>query len=104
MGQLSTIKTYDVTGDSYVFNAEKGHHSRDWKSSMKSQVSMRSYIWCMYVLLGFPGGSVVKKLPTNAGDARDTGLIPGSGRSPGEGNGNPLKYSCLGNPMDGRAW
>ena len=71
---------------------------------MKSQVSMRSYIWCIYVLLGFPGVSVVKKLPTNAGDAKDSGLIPGSGRSPGEGNGNPPQYSCLGNPMDRRAW
>ena len=46
---------------------------------------------------GFPGGSVVKNPPANA---RDAGLIPGLGRSPGEGNGNPLQYSCLGNPMD----
>ena len=46
---------------------------------------------------GFPGGSVVKSLPANEGDA---GLIPASGRSPGEGNGNPLWYTCLGNPMD----
>ena len=45
----------------------------------------------------FPGGSEVRKLPVNAGD---TGLIPGSERSPGEGNGNPLQYSCLGNCMD----
>jgi len=51
--------------------------------------------------LGCPGGSVVKNPPANAGDA---GLIPGSGRSPGEGNGNPLWYSCLENPMDRRAW
>ena len=50
---------------------------------------------------GFPGGSVAKNPPTNAGDA---GSIPVSGRSPGEGNGNPLKYSCLGNPMDRGAW
>ena len=49
-------------------------------------------------ILGFPGGSVVKNPPANAGD---TGLIPGSGRSPGEGNGNPLQYFCLENPMDG---
>ena len=48
---------------------------------------------------GFPSDSVVKNLPANAGD---TGLIPGSGRSPGEGNGNPLQCSCLGNPMDKR--
>ena len=46
---------------------------------------------------GFPGGSMVKKLPANAGD---TDSVPGSGRFSGEGNGNPLQYSCLGNPMD----
>ena len=45
-----------------------------------------------------------KNLPVNAGDRRDMGLIPGSGRSPGEGHGNPLQYSCLENPMDGGAW
>ena len=43
---------------------------------------------------------MVKKLPANAGEARDRGLMPGSGRSPGVGNGNPLLYSCLENPMD----
>ena len=47
--------------------------------------------------MGLPGVSVVKNLPANA---RDSSLIPGSGRSPGEGKGNPLQYSCLGNPMD----
>ena len=47
--------------------------------------------------LGFIGGSVTKNLPANA---RDMGSIPGSGRSPGERNGNPLQYSCLGNPID----
>ena len=50
------------------------------------------------------GGSVVKNLLTNAGDAGDTGSIPGPGRSPGGGNGNPFQYSCLGNPMDRGAW
>ena len=53
---------------------------------------------------GFPGGSVVKHPPANAGDAGDVGSIPGSGRSPGEGNGNPLQYSCLGNPTDRGEW
>ena len=53
---------------------------------------------------GFPGGAVVKNLPANVGDARDVGLIPGSERSPGEGNGNPLQYSCLENSMDRGAW
>ena len=49
---------------------------------------------------GFPGGSVVKNPPVNAGDA---GSFPGSGRPPGEGNGNPIQYSCLGNPTDREA-
>jgi len=47
---------------------------------------------------------VVKNLPDNAGDRRDVGLIPGSGRFPGEGNDNPLLYACLENPMDSGAW
>ena len=47
---------------------------------------------------------MVKNPPDNAGDERDMGSIPGSGRSPGEGNGNPLQYSCLGKPMDRGAW
>ena len=50
---------------------------------------------------GFPGGSDGKESAYNAGDQ---GSIPGSGRSPGEGNGNPLQYSCLENPMDGGGW
>ena len=51
--------------------------------------------------MGFPGGSEVKASACNVGDL---GLIPGSGRSPGEGKGNPLRYSCLENPMDGGVW
>ena len=51
--------------------------------------------------MGFPGGSVVKNLPANAGDL---GSTPGLRRSPEEGTGNPLKYSCLGNPMDRGTW
>ena len=52
--------------------------------------------------MGFPGGSAIKNPPANAGD---TGLIPESGRSPGEGNGNQLQCSCLKNPMDtGAQW
>ena len=47
---------------------------------------------------------MVKNLPTNTGDARDVDSIPGLGRSPGEGNGIPLQYSCLENPMDMGAW
>ena len=54
--------------------------------------------------IGFPGGSVVKNPPANAGDAKDMGLIPGVGRFPGVGNDNPLQYSCLENSMDRGAW
>ena len=54
--------------------------------------------------MGFPGGSVVKNPPANEGDTGDVGLIPGSGRSLGEGNGNPQQYSCLGNHVDRGAW
>jgi len=55
----------------------------------------------MSSLVDFPGGSEVKASACNVGDL---GLIPGLGRAPGEGNGNPLQYSCLENPMDGGAW
>ena len=54
--------------------------------------------------MGFPGGASGKNLPANAGDIKDTGSIPGSGRSPEGGHGNPLQYSCLENPMDRGAW
>ena len=58
----------------------------------------------LQIISGFPGGVVVKNLPDNAEGTGDVGSIPGSGRSLGEGNGNPLQYSCLGNSMDGGAW
>ena len=54
--------------------------------------------------LGFLGSSGIKNLPVNAADVGDTGSIPGSGRSPGGGNGNPLQCSCLGNSVDRGAW
>ena len=52
----------------------------------------------------FPGGARVKNPPDYAGDESDMGSLPGSGRFPGVGNGNPLQYSCLENPMDRGAW
>ena len=58
----------------------------------------------MYVYIFGLLSVIVKNLPDNAGDSRDMGLHPGSGRFPGGGNGNPLLYSCLRNPMDRRAW
>ena len=56
------------------------------------------------LLVGFPGGTVVKNSPANAGDIRDMGSIPGSRRYPGVGNGNPLQYSCLEDSMNRGAW
>ena len=57
--------------------------------------------YCSFVVWGFPGGSEVKVSAWNVGDP---GSIPGLGRFPGEGNGNPLQYSCLEHPMKGEAW
>ena len=59
------------------------------------------YFLFFFFLMVFPGGSDGKESVCNVGDL---GSIPRSGRSPGEGNGNPLQYSCLENSMDGRAW
>ena len=64
----------------------------------KSECSLLCVIW------DFPGGSVAKNLSANAEDTGDTGLIPGSGRSPGEANGNSLNYSCLENRMGRGVW
>ena len=62
--------------------------------------SMPLFVLCSFLVRGFLDGSVVKNQPANAGDADS---IPGSGRSPGEGNGNPVHHSCLGNPIDRRS-
>ena len=67
---------------------------KDWLNGYKSKTSI-------YAVWGFPGGSDGKASVCNAGDL---GSIPGSGRSPGEGNGNPLQFCCLENPMDRGAW
>ena len=64
-------------------------------------LSSKVYFYNSKSRVGFPGASVVKNLPAKAGDV---GSVPGSGRSPGEGNDNPLQYSCLGNLMDRGTW
>ena len=69
-----------------------------WASASVLPMNIQDWFPLQY---SFPGGSEVK---VSASNARDLGLIPGSGRSPGEGNGNPLQYSCVENPMDGGAW
>ena len=72
----------------------------------KSDLYIQLYVFCVciYFIWGFPSGTVVKNPPVNAGDTGDAGPIPGLGRSPGMGNGNPLYYSCLANSMDRRTW
>ena len=69
--------------------------------SLNSRSYMQLFDIFLWVHVNTPKGVlVVKNLPANAGDLRDTGLIPGLRRSPGEGSGNALQYSCLENPMD----
>ena len=71
---------------------------------MHSQGLFFFFLKNFYFVLGFPVVPVVKNLPEDAGDKRDGGLIPGSGRSPGEWNGNPPQDSCLENTTDRGAW
>ena len=75
-------------------------HCRQILYHMSHKGNPRILEWVAYPL-GFPGGSEIKASACNAGDL---GSIPGLGRFPGEGNGNPLQYSCLENPIDGGAW
>ena len=70
---------------------------KDTKEDIKYRNTFKEYT----IFRDFPGGSNAKESACNAGDPD---LIPGSGRSPGEGNGNPLQYSCLENSMDREAW
>ena len=73
-----------------------------WKTKKKKKnVCDSLYCNTCFIVMSFPDGSVVKNLPASA---RDVGSTLGLGRSPGEGNGNPLQYSCLTNPMDRGAW
>ena len=72
-----------------------------WVESETDQIKQTSKTPPFLSTQGFPGGSEVKAPACNVGDL---GSIPGWGRSPGEGNGNPLQYSCLENPLDGGAW
>ena len=79
------------------------------RKTVPAVLSLRSHLWtqrqCVWAKVsrvqGFPGGSVVKNLPASA---RNSGWFPGSRRCPGEGNGNPLQYSDLGNSLDREAW
>ena len=74
-----------------------------WRAANHGVTKSRTWLsdWMNWILISFPGGSVGKDTACNAGDM---GLIPGLGRFPGRGNGNPLQYSCLENPLDRGAW
>ena len=72
-----------------------------WETAVHGVAKSRTRLSDFTLTWGFPGGSEVKASACNAGDL---GSIPGLGRSPGEGSGNPLQYSCLENPMDRGAW
>ena len=98
------------------YNKQRAQERTTWSSRHRSTdlvtlfwmsysvLPLWEHLGLTYVLTSFPGDSVVKNTPAHAGDARDMGLIPGSGISPGERNGNPLQYSCLENPTDRGNW
>ena len=92
------MKVYQNSQCRINTSLRKTLHKWKWTSIlMKSALLSPPY-------MGFPGGSVVKNSPSNAGDSRDVGLIPGMGRFPGGGNRNPLQYSCLESCTDRGAW
>ena len=80
---------------------EQPSGSKSEKEYVRAVYCHLAYLTSVQSASDFPGGSEVKVSAWNAGDQ---GSIPGSGRSPGEGNGNPLQYSCLENPMERGAW
>ena len=82
-----------------LFGCNKNETHTKWINLKNIMLSLKKPV--LRGLMGFPGGSMVKNPPANAGDM---GAIPGSGRSPGVGNGNPLQDSCLENSMDRGAW
>ena len=79
------------------------HGEESWKNRTPGERG-HSYLWAPKRSGGFQVALVVKNSLASAGDMRDMGLIPGWGRSPGEGHENPIQYSCLKNPIDRRTW
>ena len=73
-------------------------------SGSKISIVLKLKNLALYYSTGFPGGSVVKNLPANEGDAGGAGSVSGLGRSPGRRHGNSLQYCCLENPMDKGTW
>ena len=93
---------------SYIKDAKEEFISRAGLSSEEVEMLLHHHNMTFETISwsnsGFPGGAAVKNPPANAGDSRDMGSVPGSGRSSGGGNGNLLQYSCPGNLMDRGAW
>ena len=89
----------------YILEQEKNYcyFNSDYFWEIGVKVIFKIFFFILYNM-GFPGGSVVKNPPANAGDIRDACLIPRSGRFPGVGNSSPIQYSCLENSMDREAW
>jgi len=113
--ELVNVKKYQSKGQCMWGMKQKERQPLKNKNQKKKTRNEQKEIWgivnkfhvcVMYVSLARASqvALVVKNPPANAGDRRDAGSIPGSGRSPGEGNGNPLWYPCLENPMDRGAW
>ena len=92
MGTIKDRNSKDLAEAKEIKKRWKEYKEELYKKALNDQITM---------IVNFHGGSDGKASAYNAGDL---GLIPGWGRSPGEGNGNPLQYSCLENPMDGGAW
>ena len=89
----------------YILEQEKNYcyFNSDYFWEIGVKVIFKIFFFILYNM-GFPGGSLVKNPPANAGDIRDACLIPGSGRFSGVGNSSPIQYSCLENSMDREAW
>ena len=95
---MSVSKLQEIVKDREAFHASVHGAGYDLTTEQQRTTTKHNLIRTSHIL-GFPGGSDGKVSAYNAGD-----LIPGRGRSSGEGNGNPLQYSCLENPIDGGAW
>ena len=96
-GETLKISSGNILSREYQGSQEKDS-TRGWLCGLIQRVGGGEIELNCLLVQAFPGGSRGKE--SNAGDIRDVGSIPGSGKSPGEGNGNPLQYSCLENAMD----